>query len=172
MRRLVVPDAPQGWRINGTPWRRNTKFGVRFCGGEGVDRPETRSQQNTRSPKPRRQLRQETVKSPHLVAIPFTHPSRQQGKMRALLGLLLVSIGLNLTPSASRSQELGRCDPTKAVQIIDAALSKGKTLEQAMQLMIKAKVFDGSKACITFIRETSMSMRDPYPNAFESLWMN
>ena len=41
-----------------------------------------------------------------------------------------------------------------------------------MEMMIKAKVFDGSKACITFIRETSMTMRDPYPRAFKSLWLN
>ena len=41
-----------------------------------------------------------------------------------------------------------------------------------MEMMIKAKVFDGSKACITFIRETSMIMRDPYPRAFKSLWLN
>ena len=92
--------------------------------------------------------------------------------MRALVGLLLLSIALSVLSSATRAQELGRCEPTKAVKIIDGALGEGKTLQQAMEMMIKAKVFDGSKACITFIRETSMSMRDPYPNAFKSLRMN
>ena len=92
--------------------------------------------------------------------------------MRALVGLLLLSMALNVISSAARALELGRCEPAKAVQIIDTALGEGKTLQQAMELMIKAKVFDGSKACITFIRETSMTMRDPHPRAFESLWMN
>ena len=92
--------------------------------------------------------------------------------MRALIGLLLLSMALSVISSAARALELGRCEPAKAVQIIDTALGKGKTLQQAMELMIKAKVFDGSKACITFIRETSMTMREPHPRAFESLWMN
>ena len=91
--------------------------------------------------------------------------------MRALVGLLL-SIVLSVLSSASRAEELGRCEPTKAVKIIDGALGEGKTLQQAMEMMIKAKVFDGSKACITFIRETSMTMRDAHPSAFKSLWMN
>ena len=92
--------------------------------------------------------------------------------MRALVGLLLLSIALSVLSSATRAQELGRCEPTKAVKIIDGALGEGKTLQQAMEMMIKANLCDGSKACITFIRETSMSMRDPYPKAFKSLWMN
>ena len=92
--------------------------------------------------------------------------------MRALVGLLLLSMALSVISSAARALELGRCEPAQAVQIIDTALGEGKTLQQAMELMIKAKVFDGSKACITFIRETSMTMRDPHPRAFESLWMN
>ena len=92
--------------------------------------------------------------------------------MRALVGLLLLSIALSVLSSASRAEELGRCEPTKAVKIIDGALGEGKTLQKAMEMMIKAKVFDGSKACITFIRETSMTMRDAHPSAFKSLWMN
>ena len=92
--------------------------------------------------------------------------------MRALVGLLLLSIALSVLSSASRAEELGRCEPTKAVKIIDGALGEGKTLQQTIEMMIKAKVFDGSKACITFIRETSMTMRDAHPSAFKSLWMN
>ena len=74
--------------------------------------------------------------------------------------------------SAARAPELGPCEPAKAVKIIDTSLKEGKTLEQSMEMMIKAKVFDGSKACIAFIPETSMTMRDPYPRAFKSLWLN
>ena len=92
--------------------------------------------------------------------------------MRALVGLLLLSIALSVLSSASRAQELGRCEPSKAVKIIDGALERGQTLQQAMEMMIQAKVFDGSKACITFIRESSMGMRDSHPKAFKSLWMN
>ena len=119
-----------------------------------------------------RQLRQNEVRSFHLHPIGSSHPTQHPVQMRALVGLLLLSIALSVISSASRAQELGRCEPSKAVQIIDAALNKGQTLQQAMEKMIKAKVFDGSKACITFIREGSMSMRDSYPSAFRSLWMN
>ena len=100
------------------------------------------------------------------------HPTNYPAKMHALVGFLRLSLALAVLSPTAHSLELGRCEPTKAVKIIDTALGEGKTLQQSMQMMIKAKVFDGSKACITFIRETSMSMRDPYPRAFTSLWMN
>ena len=93
-------------------------------------------------------------------------------QMHALNGLLLLAIALNVLPSSAGALELGPCEPAEAVKIIDTSLGQGKTLQQAMQMMIKEKVFDGSKACITFIRETSMSMRDSYPRAFKSLWLN
>ena len=92
--------------------------------------------------------------------------------MRALNRLLLLAIALSMLPSAASTLELGPCEPAKAVKIVDTSLGEGKTLQQAMQMMIKAKVFDGSKARITFIREASMSMRDSYPSAFKSLWLN
>ena len=92
--------------------------------------------------------------------------------MRALNGLLLLAIALSMLPSSAGALELGPCEPAKAVNIIDTSLGQGKTLQQAMLMMIKAKVFDGSKACITFIRETSMTMRAPYPKAFKALWLN
>ena len=94
--------------------------------------------------------------------------------MRSLKGLLPLSIALSLLSSAAGALELelGPCEPAKAVKIIDTSLKEGKTLQQAMEMMIKEKVFDGSKACITFIRETSMTMRDPHPSAFKALWLN
>ena len=108
----------------------------------------------------------------HTHAIGFVHPSQDPGQMRALNGVLLLSIALSVLSSAARALELSPCETAKAVKIIDTSLEQGKTLQQAMEMMIKAKVFDGSKACITFIRETSMTMRDPYPSAFKSLWLN
>lgn len=94
--------------------------------------------------------------------------------MRALISVLLlpIPIALTLLSSASRAKKLGRCEPTKAVEIIDRAIGEGKALDQAMKMMIQAKVFDGSQACIIFIRETSMNMRNDLPSAFKSLWMN
>ena len=77
-----------------------------------------------------------------------------------------------MLPSSAGALELGPCEPAEAVKIIDTSLGQEKTLQQAMQMMIKAKVFDGSKACITFIRETAMTMRDPHPSAFKALWLN
>ena len=92
--------------------------------------------------------------------------------MRARNGVLLLAVALSVLPTAAGTLELGSCEPAKAVKIIDTSLGKGKTLQQAMEMMIQAKVFDGSKACITFIRETSMTMRDPHPSAFKALWLN
>ena len=92
--------------------------------------------------------------------------------MRARNGVLLLAVALSVLPSAAGTLELGSCEPAKAVKIIDTSLGKGKTLQQAMEMMIQAKVFDGSKACITFIHETSMNLRDSYPRAYQSLWLN
>ena len=92
--------------------------------------------------------------------------------MRSLKGLLPLSIALSLLSFAAGALELGPCEPARAVRIIDTSLEEGKTLQQAMEMMIKEKVFDGSKACITFIRETSMTMRDLHPSAFKALWLN
>ena len=119
-----------------------------------------------------RQLRQKGVRSFQTHPIGFIQPTQHPVQMRALVGLLLLSIALSVLSSASRAQALGRCEPSKAVKIIDGALEQGKTLQQAMEMMIKAKAFDGSKTCITLIRESSMTMRDSHPNAFRSLWMN
>ena len=40
-----------------------------------------------------------------------------------------------------------------------------------MTMVIKSKQFDGSKSCITFIREASMEDRESAPYAFKKLWM-
>ena len=119
-----------------------------------------------------RHLSQNRVTTMNLYPIGFIDSSQRQVHMRALIGFLLLSVALSLLSSVSRAQTLGRCEPAQAVKIIDSALNQNKTLNDAMQLMIKAKVFDGSKACISFIRETSMSMREQHPKAFRALWMN
>ena len=53
-----------------------------------------------------------------------------------------------------------------------AELSRGKNLQQAFELVIKNKAFDGSKACITFIREEEMKSRESTPLIFKKLWLN
>ena len=105
-------------------------------------------------------------------AISSVQPTQDPSRMHLPKGLLLLAIAKSVLPSAAGPLGLGPCEPAKALKIIDSSLEEGKTLQQAMQMMIKEKVFDGSKACITFIRETSMTMRDSYPKAFKSLWFN
>ena len=62
--------------------------------------------------------------------------------MRALNGLLLLAIALSVLPSSAGALELGTCEPAKAVKIIDTSLGQRKPLQQAMHMMIKAKVLD------------------------------
>ena len=63
--------------------------------------------------------------------------------MRALNGLLLLAIALSVLPSSAGALELGPCEPAEAVmKIIDTSLGQRKTLQQAMHMMIKAKVLD------------------------------
>ena len=53
-----------------------------------------------------------------------------------------------------------KCNPAQATKIMEAELSRAKNLQQALELVIKNKAFDGSKACITFIREEAMKSRE------------
>ena len=92
----------------------------------------------------------------------------------SLLIFPLILFTITLTESHAKEQEplkLGKCDPVNAVKTLDSALKKGKTLDQAMTMVIKNKQFDGSKACITFIRETAMQNRESAPHAFKKLWL-
>ena len=91
-----------------------------------------------------------------------------------LLILSLVFLTAVMTDSNAKEEEplkLGKCDPVNAVKTLDEELKKGKTLDQAMTMVIKKRQFDGSKACITFIRESTMQNRESAPNAFEKLWL-
>ena len=91
------------------------------------------------------------------------------------LTLLLLSTAANLlVAEASQSSEkwIGRCEPVNAVVIMNQALAEGKTDAEAFAAVVEARSFDGSKACIDFIREASMNMREGYPKTFQSLWLD
>ena len=94
--------------------------------------------------------------------------------MTSLTPLLLstaVNIVLAQTSPASQ-QWIGRCEPVNAVVVMNQALTEGKTDAEAFAAVVAARSFDGAKACIDFIREASMNMREGYPRTFQSLWMN
>ena len=67
---------------------------------------------------------------------------------------------------------MGQCNPAQAIKIMEVELSRGKNLQQAFELVIKNKAFDGSKACITFIREVAMKSRESTPLIFKKLWLD
>ena len=95
--------------------------------------------------------------------------------MMTSLTLLLFSTTANLlVAEAFQSPEtwIGRCEPVNAVVIMNQALMEGKTDAEAFAAVVEARSFDGSKACIDFIREASMNMREVYPKTFQSLWMD
>ncbi|EHA60500.1 hypothetical protein [Synechococcus sp. WH 8016] len=85
----------------------------------------------------------------------------------------ILSVGVIPTSHAKDTEplKLGKCDPDGAVKTLDAGLKKGKSLNAAMEMVINNKQFDGSNACITFIREASMEQRESAPYAFKKLWM-
>lgn len=95
----------------------------------------------------------------------------------AFINLLILSfvlsVGLIPTSQAKDPEplKLGKCDPVGAVKTLDSGLKKGKSLKDSMAMVIKSKQFDGSNACITFIREASMERRESAPHAFKKLWM-
>ena len=95
--------------------------------------------------------------------------------MMTILTLLLFSSAAHLLAaetSQSPKQWIGRCEPVNAVVIMNQALTEGKTDAEAFAAVVEARSFDGSKACIDFIREASMNMREGYPKTFKSLWMD
>ena len=85
--------------------------------------------------------------------------------------ILLTAVFSDSQAKEQKPLKLGKCDPVNAVKTLDKELKQGKTLDQAMTMVIKKKQFDGSKACITFIRETAMQNRESAPTAFKKLWL-
>ena len=88
-----------------------------------------------------------------------------------LLGSILIKSLLYAGSSGQTSSAIGQYNPTQAIKIMDAELSRGKNLQQAFKLMIKNKAFDESKAYITFIREESMKAWESAPHIFKNLWL-
>ena len=88
-----------------------------------------------------------------------------------LLGAALTTTLLHVATGGEIASARGKCNPAQAVKIMDAELSRGKNLQQAFELVIKNKAFDGSKACITFIREEAMKARESSPHIFKKLWL-
>ena len=88
---------------------------------------------------------------------------------------LLLATAVNLVMAQATqepTQWMGRCEPVNAVMVMNQALTEGKTDAEAFAAVVEARSFDGSKACIDFIREASMNMREGYPRTFQSLWMD
>ena len=88
---------------------------------------------------------------------------------------LLLAAAVNLVMAQADQQPkqwIDRCEPVNAVVIMNQALKEGKTDAEAFAAVVEARSFDGSKACIDFIREASMNMREGYPKTFQSLWMD
>ncbi len=86
---------------------------------------------------------------------------------------LVLSVGASPTSLAKDPEpfKFGKCNPIGAVKTLDAELKKGKTLNDAFTVLLQSKQFDGSNACITFIREASMELRESAPHAFQKIWM-
>ena len=92
-------------------------------------------------------------------------------RLSFLLGAAFITTLFNAGVPGKTSSAMGKCNPPKAVKIMETELSRGENLQQAFELVIKEKAFDGSKACITFIREEAMKSRDSAPLIFKKLWL-
>ena len=88
-----------------------------------------------------------------------------------LLGSALTTTLIHAGTAGETASAMGTCNPAQAVKIMDAELSRGKNLQQAFELVIRNKAFDGSNACITFIREEAMKARESSPHIFKKLWL-
>ena len=93
-------------------------------------------------------------------------------RLDSLLGSACMTTLLYTGTAGEASSTTGKCNPVQAIKIMDAELSRGKNLKQAFELVIKNKAFDGSKACITFIREEAMEARESAPYIFKKLWLD
>ena len=92
-------------------------------------------------------------------------------RLGLLLGAALTTTLIHVATAGETASAMGKCNPAQAVKIMEAELSRGKNLQQAFELVIKNKAFDGSKACITFIREEAMKARESSPHIFKKLWL-
>ena len=93
-------------------------------------------------------------------------------RLSFFLGVALLTSPFYTGSAGKTSSPMGLCNPTQAIKIMEAELSRSKNLQQAFELVIKNKAFDGSKACITFIREEAMKSRESTPLIFKKLWLD
>ena len=93
-------------------------------------------------------------------------------RLSFFLGVDLLSSLFYTGRAGETSSPMGQCNPAQAIKIMEVELSRGKNLQQAFELVIKNKAFDGSKACITFIREQAMKSRESTPLIFKKLWLD
>ena len=112
-------------------------------------------------------------KTQDIDALLLSHSEKAMASINLLILSFVLSVVLIPTSEAKHPAplKLGKCDPVGAVKTLDAGLKKGKSLNDAMAMVVKSKQFDGSNACITFIREASMERRESAPYAFKKLWM-
>ena len=92
-------------------------------------------------------------------------------RLGVFLGAAFMTTLFHAGMAGKTASAMGKCNPPQAIKIMEAELSRGKNLQQAFELMIKQKAFDGSKACITFIREEAMKDRELAPLIFKKLWL-
>ena len=92
-------------------------------------------------------------------------------RLGVFLGAAFMTTLLHTGMAGKTSSAMGQCNPPQAIKIMEAELSRGKNLQQAFELMIKQKAFDGSKACITFIGEEAMKSRGSATLIFQKLWL-
>ena len=93
-------------------------------------------------------------------------------RLSFFLGLAFLTSLFYTGSAGETSSRMGKCNPAQAIKIMEAELFRGKNLKQAFELVIKNKAFDGSKACITFIREEAMKSRESTPLIFKKLWLD
>ena len=91
--------------------------------------------------------------------------------LRVFLGAAFITTLFHAGMAGKASSTIGKCNPRQTIKIMEAELSRGKNLQKAFELVIKQKAFDGSKACITFIREEAMKSRESAPLIFKKLWL-
>ena len=93
-------------------------------------------------------------------------------RLSFFLGVAFLTSLFYTGSAGETSSPMGQCNPAQAIKIMEVELSRGKNLQQAFELVIKNKAFDGSKACITFIREQAMKSRESTPLIFKKLWLD
>ena len=115
----------------------------------------------------------------NIVELNLTYPHwiRIIGSPMASIKLLFLSFALlvgAIPANHAKDSEpfkLGKCNPVGAVRTLNSELEKGKSVNDSFTVVLRSNQFDGSNACITFIREASMELRESAPHTFKTLWL-